>query len=138
MKPTNLFLLVGLFSLSFQSDKNQPIYKIIIDSADCFFDVTLNDKFVYTNRNSYKVNRTLKIDKFIEKKDSQKLFMQLFPTTHKKSLTEKTKLNLIIIKEWKGKVDTIHQSKSSDPGFTSEGKTSFAQRMSSTYHFETH
>lgn len=138
MKPTYILLLLGLISLSFQSDKNQPTYKIIIDSADCFFDVTINDKFVYTNRNSYKVNRTLKIEKFLEKKDSQKLYFQISPTTHKKSLTEKSKMNLIVLKEWKGKIDTIHKSKSSDSGFTFEGKTTFALRQTSTYYFKTH
>lgn len=137
MKPTYLFLFLVFFLSSFHSEKAVPEFKLIISSADCFFDVTINDQYIYSNRNSYQVNRTLKIEKYLEKKDSQKLYFQIFPTTHKKTLTNKSKLNLIVLKELNGKSDTIKKLISTEPGFEVEGKTIYASTKSSTHYFKT-
>lgn len=138
MKPLISFLIFGLFNLSFIQPENKPTYKLSFSGVDCYFEILINNKTIYKNENQYKVSRTLQIEKYLEKKDSQQIQYFMYNRHTMMDLTEKSKLNVFVIKEQGEKIDTIHKSDLRNFGLPDEkGKMKYASRIGGGGYFST-
>ena len=125
-----LFFSCILFSLSFIKPQDKPVYKVSMTSTDCYFFVLVNTKEIYKNESQYKFSRTIPIEKYIVKKDSQQIEYFMYPRHTMMELTEKSKLEIFVIKEFGDKIDTLHRSNLWDVGSKDgKGKMRFASRI---------
>lgn len=116
--------------------KENPVYKIEFTGIDCYFQILINNKTVFKNENQYKVSRTLNIDKFLEKKDSQRIDYMMYNRETMMEMTEKSKLQLLVTKHLGNKIDTIYKSNIVNKGMEDEkGKMRFSSRISHSGYF---
>ena len=120
MKRIICLFLFGFINFSFIQPENEPVYKIYFSSTDCYFEILINNKTIYKNENQYSVKRIINIDKYLEKQDSQTIYYTIRNRHTAKSLTEKSKLEILITKNLEGKTDTIFQADMFDKGFQNE------------------
>lgn len=113
-----------------------PVYKIEFKGIDCYFHISINNKTVYKNENQYKTSRTLNIDKYLQKKDTQQLEYYFHNRHTMMELSEKSKFNLIVTKNLGNKIDTIHQSNLLKRGMEDEkGKIRYPRRIAHSGYF---
>ncbi len=136
MKSLISLLVIGLFNLSFIQPEDKPVYKLSLSSVDCYFYILINNKTVYKNEKQYKVDRTLPIDEFLTKKDSQYFEGFMYNRHTMMELTEKSKLNVYITKHIGKDVDTIYKSNFKNYGLPDEnGKMKYASRIGESRFF---
>lgn len=97
-----LFFLIYSFQIN-----QKPVYKLHFTGVDCFFDLTVNDQFVYTNDHSYRVKRSLNINEYLEAIDSQKISFTITPRRNQTRISNKADFKAYILKEENGKTDTV-------------------------------
>ncbi len=134
---TFLFLIIfGFFHHAFVEPETKPIYKISFSSEDCYFYIKVNNKLVYKNEKQYKVYRTIPIDAFLVKKDSQYIESFMYNRHTMMELTGKSKFEIYITKNIGEKVDTIYKSNFINDGSPDEkGKMKYASRIGESRYF---
>lgn len=131
-----IFLGCVFFSTSFMQHPVQPIYTVSYSSTDCYFFILVNNKEIYKNESQYKVTRSIPIEKYLEKNDSQRIEYFMYPRHTMMELTEKSKLEVFVIKQIGEKFDTLHRSNLRNFGSKDEkGKMRFATRIGGNGYF---
>ena len=125
-----LFFCCILVCLSFIKPQDKPVFKVSMTSTDCYFYILVNNKEIYKNENLYKVSRTISIEKYLDKNDSQRIEYFMYPRHTMMELTAKSKLKVFVIKQVEERIDTIHRSNLWDVGSKDgKGKMRYASRI---------
>lgn len=135
MKSYFFLVVIALINSSFLPKEN-PVYKIEFTGVDCYFKISINNKNIYKNENQYKVSRTLNINKFLEKKDTQQIEYFFYNRHTMMEMTEKSKLWLFVTKHVGNEIDTIYKSNLVKKGIEDEsGKIRYPRRVAHSGYF---
>lgn len=136
MKYIFSLLIISVISFSFLQNEEKPIYKVSFSSTDCYFFILINNKTVYKNEKQYKTHRTIPINEYLIDSDSQRIEYFMYNRHTMMEMTEKSNLEIYVIRQIGEKIDTVHTSNLKNFGSKDEkGKMRYASRIGGNGYF---
>lgn len=113
---SNLFLffllILPVSLLSQKKETKSETYRLTFEGIACHFEVTINDKIVFTNRYKYHVQKSIFVDKFLDNEKKQVIQYTMFKLPNRNALTSKSSFSLKLEKVSLLASDTIAYSRS--------------------------